>query len=205
MALLLCLIFLMALMLLGLSAASDTVLQNKLAGNLQESERAKQSALLALSWAEHWLLKFDGPAPETCSEPCDGLFLHAVGNLPDHPEFENYAWWLDQGHEAGIDPFSGERITTISSSSINAPVWIVEAVHTVPPIEGGTPDTRAWYRVLARGSGRTEAAVSVVESIVVRSWPPFEDNESPKTLATVPCPGSEAPAICGRFSWRELR
>ena len=54
MVLLLCLIFLMALTLLGLSASSDTILQSKLANNLQESERARQSALSALSWAEQW-------------------------------------------------------------------------------------------------------------------------------------------------------
>ena len=87
MVLLLCLIFLMALTLLGLSASSDTILQSKLANNLQESERASQSALSALSWAEQWLLEFDGPAPETCSAPCDGLYLHATGSLPNHPEF----------------------------------------------------------------------------------------------------------------------
>ena len=40
MVLLLCLIFLTALTLLGLSAASDTILQTQLSANLQEAERA---------------------------------------------------------------------------------------------------------------------------------------------------------------------
>ena len=161
----------MALTLLGLSASSDTILQNKLASNLQETERAKQSALLALSWAEHWLLELDGPPPETCSAPCDGLYLHAAGDLPSHPESESYSWWMEQGHEAGINPLTGDRIATISSDSINTPVWIIEAVQTIPPAENGNPDLQVWYRILARGSGRTETAVSVIESIVVRSWP----------------------------------
>ena len=205
MVLLLCLIFLMALTLLGLSASSDTILQSKLANNLQESERARQSALSALSWAEQWLLEFGGPAPETCSAPCDGLYLHATGSLPDHPEFESYSWWLSQGHEAGVSPLTGEQIATISGDSINTPVWVVEIIHTSPPTENGTSDFQVWYRILARGNGRTETAVSVIESTVVRSWPSVEDTGLSVTAVPSPCPGTEPPALCGRFSWRELR
>lgn len=205
MVLLLCLIFLMALTLLGLSASSDAILQSKLTNNLQETERARQSALSALSWAEQWLLEFDGPAPETCSTPCDGLYLHTTGSLPNHPEFESHSWWLSEGHEAGINPITGGRITTISSDSINPPVWVVEIIHTIPPVENSTADFQVWYRLLARGSGRTETAVSVIESTVVRSWPSVEDTGLSVTSVAVPCPGSEPSALCGRFSWRELR
>jgi Tfp pilus assembly protein PilX len=204
MVLLLCLIFLMALSLLGLSASSDTILQNKLAANLQEAERARQSARLALWWAERWLLALDGPAPESCADNCAGLRLHAAGGLPPHPEFESLSWWMDQGHEAGIDPLSGDRISTISSDSANAPVWIIEAVQIIPPAEGGNADSQVWYRILARGSGRTDTSVSVVESIVGRSWPNVEEAGSPAPDGSGPCPGSELPVICGRYSWREI-
>lgn len=205
MVLLLCLIFLMALTLLGLSASSDTILQSKLANNLQETERAKQSALSALSWAEQWLLEFDGLSPETCSARCDGLYLHATGNLPNSPEFESHSWWLSQGYEAGLDPLTGERIATISSDSINPPVWVVEVAHTIPPAENGTSDSQVWYRILARGNGRSETAVSVIESTIVRSWPSGEETGLPINVAPSPCPGSVQSALCGRFSWRELR
>jgi len=205
MVLLLCLIFLLALTLLGLTASLDTILQNKLASNLQDTERAKQSALLTLSWAEHWLLEHDGPAPETCSTPCDGLYVHATGDLPSNPESENYSWWLEHGYEAGINPLNGDRIATLSSDSINRPVWIIEAVQTIPPAENGTPDTQVWYRLLARGSGRTETAVSVIESTVVRYWPASESTGLSDSLTPGPCPESEPPVACGRFTWRELR
>ncbi|MGA9572823.1 MAG: PilX N-terminal domain-containing pilus assembly protein [Lysobacterales bacterium] len=201
MVLLLCLIFLMALTLLGLSASSDTILQRKLAANLQDAQRAKQSALLALDWAENWLLSQSGPAPETCVEPCDGLHLHAEGSLPPHPEFENLSWWMANGHEAGIDPLTGDRMETISSDSINAPVWIITTVKYISPAESGNPDLQVWYRILARGSGRSETAVSVIESVVVRSWP---GSEPPSTGEPGACPGTGTAVICGRFSWREL-
>jgi Tfp pilus assembly protein PilX len=205
MALLLCLIFLMALTLIGLSASSDTILQNKLAGNLQESERAKQSALLTLSWAEQWLLALDGDPPEICTAPCDGLYLHAAGDLSPHPESENFSWWMDQGHEAGINPLTGDRIATISSDSIHTPVWIIEVVRTIPPTADANPDLQVWYRILARGSGRTDSAVSVIESSVVRSWPAVTDTGPPETETPPSCFRLELPVKCGRYAWRELR
>ena len=205
MALLLCLVFLMALTLLGLSAASDTILQSKLASNLQESERAKQSALHGLSWAEQWLLALDGSPPETCTVPCDGLILHAQGALPPQPEAEAFSWWMDQGHEAGVNPLTGERVATISSDSFDPPVWVIETVQTIPPAADTNPNLQVWYRILARGSGHTETSVSVVESMVLRSWPVVEDTEPEDTAAPQFCTRQNLPTRCGRHSWRELR
>ena len=205
MVLLLCLIFLTALTLLGLSASADTILLSKLAANLQEAKIADQSALSSLSWAEKWLLELDAPILETCTEPCDGPHVHTAGDLPTHPEFEDISWWMEHGHQAGFDPLTGNQLATLSTASIAPPVWIIEAVHTIPPAENGTSDLQVWYRLLARGSGRTDTAVSVVESTVVRSWPDPDSTELPSTRSSGPCPGAELTAKCGRVSWRELR
>jgi len=205
MVLLLCLIFLTALTLLGLSASAEAILQNKLTANLRESEQAKQSALSALSFAENWLLNLDGPAPELCTTACIGLKLHASESLPAKPEFKDLSWWENQGHEAGIDPQTAERISRIAVASINPPLWIIETVHEAPSPESGSTDLQVWYRILARGSGRTNAAVSVVESIVVRSWTTVEGSETTETATNTRCPGVEATAKCGRVAWRELR
>ena len=201
-ALLLCLLFLTALTLLGLSASADAILQNQLAANLHESERAKQSALAALSWAEDWLLALQGTAPQSCSSPCEGFVIHLPGDLPPHPEFRDLSWWQTQGFEAGIDPVSGNRLATIATGSVNPPMWIIEVVHESPALDDGTADTpadtpantQAWYRILARASGQTEMAISVVESTVTRSWPSADGS------------GSEGGGIdTGRVSWRQLR
>src|SRR5210317_1677952 len=89
MALLFCLLFLTALTLLGLSASADTVIQNQLSANLQEAERARQSAMATLSWAENWVLGLEAPAPEPCVKECEGLYLHSTGALAFQPEFES--------------------------------------------------------------------------------------------------------------------
>ena len=200
MVLLLCLIFLTALTLLGLSAAADTVLQNQLSANLQESERAKQSALSTLSWAEQWLLGLKGPAPETCTTACEGLFLHASGDLPLNPEFESFDWWMTRGHGAGINPLTGKRTTTISAGNDHPPVWIIEAIHSIPSESNPSGYLRVWYRILARGTGRTKTAISVIESTLVRTWPlpGLSGADDPEICA-------HASEKCKRVSWRELR
>jgi Tfp pilus assembly protein PilX len=205
MVLLLCLIFLTALTLLGLSASADTLLQNKLSANLQETERAKQSALAALSWAENWLLDLDGPVPEHCQQACDGLIIHAQGSLPPHPESESFSWWMQQGQEAGIDPLTGNPESKIAAGSFDRPVWIIEVLHAIPPAANGTTRQQVWYRILARGSGRTSAAVSVIESTVVRYWRAMESPALAGVGNANPCLDPIAITRCGRISWRELR
>ena len=205
MALLICLIFLTALTLLGISASADAILQKKLAANLQEAERAKQAALSALSWAEHWLLEQDGLAPVSCTETCEGFHVHGPGDLPPKPEFKNLDWWLGHGHEAGINPVNGDRITTVSAGSIDPSLWIIEIIHSSPASEDGSTHLQIWYRLLARGSGRTNAAVSVIESTLVRSWPSNDGTGSIDTPGANTCPGSGKSAKCGRVSWRKLR
>jgi type IV pilus assembly protein PilX len=200
-----CLIFLTALTLLGLSASADNILQNKLSANLQETQRSRQSALSALSWAERWLLELEGGAPNICTQPCEGTFLHNRGDLSPNPEFENVSWWQEQGHEAGIDPLTGERLQSISTGSINPPMWIIEFLHESPSTEGDSGDGLTWYRILARGSGHTNSSVSVIESTVVRSWPPIDSAESPDTENQEPCLLVEPVGKCGRVSWRKLR
>ena len=201
-ALLLCLLFLTALTLLGLSAASETVMQDKLAGNLQETGQARQSALAAQDWAEGWLLGHGGIAPVPCNRPCAGLIVHSRGTLPPRPESEDFSWWLANGMEAGVDPISGERQVTLSIDSATPPVWLLEAVHEQAlAVENGT-ETQAWYRILVRGSGHTGKGIAVVESIVTRPW---RTGLAPGTATQGPCPGFDSSYRCERAAWRALR
>jgi type IV pilus assembly protein PilX len=194
MALLLGLLFLTVLTLLGLSASADAILQSQLAANLRESERAKQASVASLSWAEDWVLELEGFAPVPCLTSCEGFHVYPSGGLPPYPESEDLNWWLTSGYEAGIDPVSGNRITTMSTSSIDPPVWIIELVHQAPVFaEDSTNDpigTQHWYRILARASGQTTNSISVIESTITRTWQIDAINELP---------------IRHRLSWRELR
>jgi len=186
MVLLLCLLFLIALTLLGLSASADAILQQQLAANLRETERAKQSSLAALNWAEDWLTSQGDAAPQVCTAACEGLKLHPPGGLPPQPQFEDWSWWQAMGHEAGIDPLSGIRLATIAANSSSPPMWTIELLHEEPAQDG---DIQAWYRILVHASGQTETAVSVIESTVTRSWSATSNSNADK----------------GRVAWRILR
>lgn len=205
MVLLLCLIFLTAMTLLGLSAAADTILQNQLSANLQDTQRARQSSMAALSWAENWLLGLEGPAPDACTTPCEGLNLHGPGDLPSHPEFESLDWWIAEGHEAGINPQTGERVTSVTRGNKHPPVWVIEVLHSIPPEKNSTGHLRVWYRILARGSGYSDTTISVIESTVVRSWPVGNAPGPAGAEDAGICPGDGQSDKCRRVSWRELR
>ncbi len=203
--LLLCLLFLTALTLLGLSASSESVMQDMLANNLKEAERARQSALAAQDWVENWLLGLDGAIPVSCVQPCEGLLIHAAGSLPTHPESEDLAWWLINGREAGIDPVTGERLATLSTDSINPPLWLIEQVYAVAASEAGTLHDQAWYRIVTRGNGQAQASVAVLESIVTRPWQTTAVEGAEDAAQAGHCPGFDPAARCERVAWRALR
>jgi len=203
--LLLCLLLLTTLALLGLSASAETVVQDMLANNLQDKQQARQSALAAQQWAENWLLGLGGAEPVGCQPPCQGLLIHATGSLPDQPESEDLSWWMANGHEAGIDPLSGERLAAFSANSISPPMWLIELVHHAPASENGTGDDQARYRILVRGSGRTETTVSVIESIVSRPWRIGSPAGDTGAVQPGRCPGFNPTIQCQRIAWRALR
>ena len=203
--LLLCLLFLAALTLLGLSASAETVMQDMLTSNLQETQRARQSALAAQRWAEQWRLGLDGGEPLSCSQTCQGLFIHSAGSLPAGPETEELSWWTANGQEAGVDPLTGQRLAVFSTESRDPPLWVIERLQISLAVDTGADDDRAWYRILARGSGQTGTGFSVVESILTRPWRPAGTPESQGIPQPGRCPGFDPGLPCQRVGWRSLR
>ncbi len=146
MVLLLCLIFMTALTLLGLTASTDTITQTQLATNLHDSERARQNAQLSLQWAEQWLSALAGPALESCSTGCTGLFAHPADSLEYNLQSASLAWWISHGYEVGLDPDTGARLATVGVPGIDPPIWAIQSLHHSP------------------------ATAEVIESIVKKNW-----------------------------------
>lgn len=189
MVLLLCLIFMTSLTLLGLTATTDTITQRQLASNLLDAERTRQAGQLALQWAENWLLESSGPAPAICSSSCTGFYAHPVGSLVANIQSEDAAMWQALGFEAGVDPATGARLATLPTSGANPAMWIIQNLHhSAAASDGSTPELD-WYRILVRATGQSETSVSVVESVVSKSW--AEDET--------------ATAFSKRVAWQELR
>jgi hypothetical protein len=102
-ALLLSLLLLTSLTLLGLAAASDASLQNRMVGNLEKNLTATRHAESAGRWAEAWLLGLDGDQrPNPCSDRCGpGQVIRQSGTYPALPERESEDWWRFSGFVAG--------------------------------------------------------------------------------------------------------
>jgi Tfp pilus assembly protein PilX len=207
-ALLLSLLLLTSLTLLGLAAASDASLQNRMVGNLEKNLTATRHAESAGRWAEAWLLGLDGDQrPNPCSDRCGpGQVIRQSGTYPALPERESEDWWRFSGFAAGLDPVSGDVVDTAFAA--RGGYWIVEEVRFEPAAQQETPlpDT-SYYRIVARGTGPEEHSVAVVESIVARPWGDagWSDNlprppDQPSFCRSI---GIEAP--CGRLAWQQRR
>lgn len=197
MVLLLCLIFMTALTLLGLSASSDTILQKQLASNLREAEHTKQTAHLSLQWAEQWISQQPASAMASCEQDCSGFYTHATGSLQNDMQYQPIAVWRSLGFEAGVDPDTGVRIAVIGMTSAEPPMWVIEHLYHSPAVvdnnlpENSRPE-QDWFRLLVRSSSRSGNIVSAIESVIVRSTDASEQTPPP-------LPKTE------RISWRELR
>lgn len=202
MVLLLCMIFLTAMMLLGLSASADTILQNQLVSNLQISERVKQAAQATLINAEQWLLDQGGPEPESCMSACTSPAIYSLNHLPSQPEQRSYEWWLENGHRPNSETSGTSSGSLNINNTLNAQVWLVETVFSIDAPQDNPTIKRVWYRILARAGNRSGTVVSVVESLFVHSWPLIDSSDEENEEDALDCP---VLANCGRVAWRRLR
>lgn len=148
------LIMLLVLTVLGVTAASVTRLEEKMAGNLRDMNLAFQSAETALREAEELL---GAPA----LPPFDG----SVAGL--HPSRDS-GW-------TGFDWDTEARPATAALSGLaEGPRFIIEELEPVQSPGGslvlgfGAPNTRIFYRITARGLGATPTATYVLQSEFLR-------------------------------------
>ncbi len=148
------LILLLVLTILGITAASVTQLEEKMAGNLRDMNLAFQSAETALREAE-----------DVLSAPALPLFNGSVAGL--HPP-RSTGW-------TGFDWATEARIaTTVLSGLSEGPRFVIEELEPVQNRGGslvlgfGAPSTQVFYRITARGLGATPTATYVLQSEFLR-------------------------------------
>ena len=211
--LLICLLMLAALTLLGLAAASDHTLQDRMSNNLVEAALAGQSANTALSWGEQWLLSRPGSErPAACPDTCtQGDIIRAQGGHGPFPEHQNLNWWQLNAHPTGKDPLTGVIVDAALAGQGAHAYWLIEEVHL--SIDTQADDTKvetAYYRILARGAGRDPATGSsrfaISQSIIARPWgdAAWTDAFPPSGQAYSFCNLEDMTTPCGRLAWRQL-
>ena len=181
-------ILLLVMTTLALAASRSTRLQERMAGNMRDSDLAFQAAEAALRDGER-MIADQTAIPVSCSSvgaenasegvqsqveaagmPCN-FFQH--GSLPADLASKSRSWWNSHGRQYMEDDanVTGEKKMQDLAED---PRSIVEEIAQIAPslaIGRGAPvPGRTYYRVTAHGTGGTTTAEAVVESTYSRPF-----------------------------------
>jgi type IV pilus assembly protein PilX len=165
MALITGLLLLLVVTIIGMSMFRSFGMQEKIAGNTREKDRALNAAVSAQQFAENWLKS--GAAPLSGGTCAAGLVSSNVGqvcnNLPDN-SFAAAPWTIGgAGNYAAVrfDGFTGPSIT-ISAGTPSQGSWYQLPQYYVTFL--GQVGGNTFYQIDAAGWGGTPNSVAVVES-----------------------------------------
>lgn len=168
------LIMLLLLTLIGASSMQSTSLEEKMAGNIRDENLAFQAAETALRAGES-IVTLNPPAFSVGGNGTGGTGLYTtIGN---GAQASGYWQTVDWSSNTAVATYTGGALNYINS----APRYIIEelpsttststASNTGGSLESGTassPQTVSWYRITARGTGGSDNAVVIVQSIYKR-------------------------------------
>lgn len=162
------LVFLVVIIMLGLSASSGSIQQELGVRSVRDQNIALMASEAAMRAAEAWLGTNNGPFPITI-EPINGKSqIRPIGfcdRTANNCAEAGAAFWLANGEELG----GGAADNTPALKLVaEQPRFIIELYYICPDCEGfGTPLTSRthYYRITARGVGMNEKTDRVVQSI----------------------------------------
>jgi type IV pilus assembly protein PilX len=161
MALITGLLLLLVVTIIALSMFRSFGMQEKIAGNTREKDRALNAAISAQQFAENWLKS--GAAPTTggvCNGPVSSNVGQVCTNTPDNG-FAAAPWTIGgTGVYVRFDNFAG---TTISASNPSVGTYYQQPQYWVTWL-AGVPGGNTYYQIDAAGWAGTPNSVAVVES-----------------------------------------
>jgi type IV pilus assembly protein PilX len=187
-ALVVALVFLIAMTLIGLASIGDNQLQQRMTYGSAESNLAFQAAETALSAGENWISRQANRPDPDCVRPCNtsNSVWNGDPNLDTtiSPEvimanIRNRTWWTNQGRKFGFD-FTDAGAVALPSQEIpwlnssNQPRYVIEQFRDAyaPPTAGFPQNApQIWYyQITARGQGNLPNQTAIVQSIVAREY-----------------------------------
>jgi type IV pilus assembly protein PilX len=163
-ALIVALVFLLAMTLIGVTGMQGTTLQERMAGNSRDRNLAFQAAEGVLRSAEDFL-RLNSPDENLFVANTAGFYQLNNVNRPD---------WVGITASNGNGPCSGVPCpsygTALDNVVAQSPQYFVESMPNEKPLlaetETGTPiPETSYYRVTSRGFGGTADATVVLRSI----------------------------------------
>ena len=167
-----CLIFLLVLTLMAVTGMESAILDEKMAANMRDHNLAFEAAEASLKVAEDWIAtQSDLPATSA-----DGSTIVWILDAPDPNLTDSDNWW----EVSGTDTHSWWKDNAIQVTGIaevaSAPRYLIEQYYTSSKgqsmaIGTGSPGgTRVFYRITARGVGRSTSAVVQLQSTFVKLY-----------------------------------
>ena len=152
-ALIVAMVMLLAMTLLGVTAVRNTTLQERMAGNLRDSNLAFQAAERALREGEAYL-----------QSPTIPPFTGANGLLTMQDDAGEGSFWSSYDWAA-----NGRNAAAVTGDDVvSVPQYVIEELPPVP-IAGGSerfaplPDV-GYFRVTAQGAGGTTDAIAILQT-----------------------------------------
>lgn len=168
-ALVMGLVFLIILTLLGIGAMNTTALEEKMAFNAKDRNLAFQAAETALRYSENWIGSQLG-APTGFPDNAKGLYDPSTTATP---VWDSVAW-TGSTNLVAYPNTPGQTGTGSLAQISTQPKYVIEYLGEMTPPGGSLTMTNTtsnrvhYYRVTARGTGGTNAAVVMVQSTFSR-------------------------------------
>ena len=160
-ALIIALVFLLAMTMIGVAAMRDTTQQESMAGNTRQRNLAFQVSEAGLRSAEQFLKN-----PPASVSLIENTFANNTGGLYQLNN-TNRPIWVGGTTSSGNGACSGSPCPVYSGKLTQKPEYFIEALAIQPPAEAGiaVSDQVAYFRITSRGFGDISDAIVVLRSI----------------------------------------
>ncbi len=167
-----CLVFLLVLTMMGVASMESSVLEERMAGNLQDYNAAFQAAEASLQVGENWLMdQFTWPATSS-----DGSTTVWSRDAMDPDTGDSLHWWQDSARD--VSSWWGNNAIEVSDVEgvATAPHYVLEEMSTITSGQsigigsGLQSRVRVFHRITARGSGVGDTAVVQLQSTFVKTY-----------------------------------
>ena len=167
-----CLVFLLVLTTMGVASMESTVLEERMAGNMQDHNAAFQAAESSLQAAENWLI---GQTlwPATSS---DGSTTVWELNAIDPDDEDALHWWEDADRQTSDWWENNAEAVAGVAGLASAPRYTVEELADINAGQslaigtGVQNRVRVFHRITARGVGTSNSAVVRLQSTYVKAY-----------------------------------
>jgi len=180
-----CLVFLLVLTMMSVTSMESSILEEKMAGNMFDYDKAFNAAEAALHSGEA-RLSIDVLRPDASRDGSTGIWQK---NAMDPDELNSIPWWAEPAR-SNVDWWSESAVVLGDFRGLAVfPAYIIEEYASIgaPLLETGAEHNEyVFYRITARGTGGQDSTVVHLQSVFALSK------------------SSVSTALEGRKSWRQL-